>query len=329
MIILQGNNVKKAVEMNECILAMKDAFAYYSSHKEDIPIRSNINLKEHSGELLIMPSHVSSSDFEALTIKIVSIYPHNKKRGLPNIHGIVVVMEPNSGRIVALVEGAALTALRTGAASGVATDLLARKNSRSVAIIGAGVQAQTQLEAVCAVRTIETAWIYDINEDRIDRYIEDMAGKVTIPKNLQKAGSTQEAIQDADIICTATTSQKPVFNDADLKPGVHINAIGSFTPRMREIPLNTLLRSYIVVDSHEAALEESGEIIEAIRTGDLRPKDVSIEIGDIILGNQRVRESPDEITLFKSVGIPVQDAIAARLAVKNAHEHGLGQQVTW
>ena len=329
MIILQGNNVRKAIEMNECILAMKDAFAYYSTNRHMTPLRSKVQIEEHEGELLIMPSHIHSPKSEALTIKIVSIYPHNSERGLPNLHGVVVVMEPKSGRVLALVDGAVLTAIRTGAASGVATDLLARKNSRYGAIIGAGVQARTQLEAICTVRNMETIWIYDTNEGQIDQMIEEMSGKVAIPKDLRKTASPGEAVHNADIICTATTSRTPVFDDADLKPGVHINAIGSFTPKMKEVPIATLERSYIVVDSNEASLHEAGEIIEALDSGVVTPEKVEIEIGDIILGNQPGRQSPEQITVFKTVGIAVQDAMAARLAVDNAIKEGLGQLVTW
>jgi ornithine cyclodeaminase len=308
---------------------MKDAFAYYSTDRRMAPLRTNLQIQEHGGEVLIMPSHIHSPGREALTIKIASIFPHNKERGLPNIHGVVVVLEPVSGRVLALVEGAVLTAIRTGAASGVATDLLARKNSRYAAIIGAGVQARTQLEAICSVRSIETVWIYDLNEGRIDRMIEEMSGTTSIPHDLRKAASSSEAVQEADIICTATTSQAPVFQDADLKPGVHINAIGSFTPKMKEIPLETLDRAYIVVDSNEAILHEAGEIIEGVRSGVLPAAKIEVEIGEVVLGKRRERETEDEITVFKAVGIAVQDAMAARLAVENAIRDGLGQPVTW
>ncbi|HUV80215.1 MAG TPA: hypothetical protein VMW40_05260 [Candidatus Bathyarchaeia archaeon] len=219
--------------------------------------------------------------------------------------------------------------MRTGAASGAATDLLARPDSKVAAIFGAGVQARTQLEAVCAVRPIQTVWIYDLIPARVESFITEMAGKGPIPNDLRAATSPQQAVADADVICTATTSFTPVFTDADLKQGVHINGVGSYTPEMQEIPTETVSRALVVVDSRDAALAEAGDLIRPIQQGIISEVHIHAEIGEIVLGRKQGRMHSEQVTFFKTVGVAVQDAAAARIALQNAQALGLGQRVDW
>jgi ornithine cyclodeaminase len=227
------------------------------------------------------------------------------------------------------LEGGVLTAIRTGAASGAATDLLARPDCHTAAVFGAGVQGRTQLEAVCTVRAIHTAWVYDRDSDKAAALIADLAGRGRIPADLRRASSPQEAVAQADIVCTATTSTRPVFAYVDLKPGAHINAVGAYTPEMQEIPAECGERARVVVDSRSACLAEAGDLIQPMRAGIINADHIHAELGEIVLGRKEGRQSPEQVTLFKSVGVAVQDAAAAQLALRNAGQLGLGQQVEW
>jgi len=329
MLILNAKDVQQALPMGQCIQAMKSAYAALSAGRAEVPLRTRLSVPVHEAVSLFMPAYVLDEAGESLVVKVVSLFPHNVKRGLALIQAAVLVLEADTGRPICLLEGATLTAIRTGAASGAATDLLARPEARVAAIFGAGVQARTQLEAICSIRSIQTAWIYDTNRARAEALIGDMAGQSLIPADLRLADSPSQAVQDADVICAATTSTRPVFNDADLKPGVHINGVGSYTPEMQEIPAETVKRAQIVVDSRSASLAESGDLVRPILQGHITAKHIHAEIGEIVLGRKPGRSSPDQVTFFKTVGVAVQDAVAARVALENATKLGLGQRVEW
>ena len=329
MRILNAADVRRALPMSEAIEAMKGAFAALSDGKADVPGRIHLNVQKHDGVTLVMPALVDDSQGLALAVKVVSLFDHNASRGLARIQAAVLALEPDTGRLAAVVEGATLTAIRTGAASGAATDLLARADSHTVAIFGAGVQARTQLEAVCSIRSIRRAWVFDPEPESTRRLIADVAGQGPIPADVRAAVSPQEAVAQADIVCTASTSTTPVFRDADLKPGVHINAVGSFQPHVQEIPPETVVRSFLVVDSREAALEETGDLIQPIRAGLIGADHIRAELGELVLGRRTGRESAEQTTFFKAVGVAVQDAVAVRLALENAQRFGLGQVVAW
>jgi ornithine cyclodeaminase len=177
------------------------------------------------------------------------------------------------------------------------------------------------------VRSIRTAWIYDSDPQRASALVSQLAGNGSIPVDLRVASSPQEAVSQADVICTATTSLSPVFADADLKPGTHITAIGSYTPEMQEVPGESVQRARVVVDSRSAVLAESGDLIKPIAAGLFGEEHIHAELGEIVLGRKPGRQARDEITYFKSVGIAVQDVAAASLALENARKLGLGQQV--
>jgi ornithine cyclodeaminase len=258
---------------------------------------------------------------------VVSLFPKNPSRGLAFIQAAVIAFEADTGRPMALLEGSSLTAIRTGAGSGAAIDLLARPDSRIVAIFGAGAQGRTQLEAACAVRRIDKAWIFDPDPDKAKAFAKEMAGQGPIPQDLKPASTSQEAVAEADIICTATTSVTPVFEDKDLKPGAHISSIGSYTPEMVEVPAETIRRAKVIVDSRSACLEEAGDLIQPMRAGLFDESHIHAELGEIVLGRKPGRQSDDEITYFKSVGIAVQDAMAAQVALGNARRMNIGREV--
>jgi len=315
--------------MRAAIEAVKRGYAALSDGRAEVPIRAQLNIPPHRATGLFMPAYLQDEEGDGLAVKAVMVYPHNPDKGLPLIHAAVLVMDPESGRPLALLEGGTLTALRTGAASGAATDLLARPDCRVAAIFGAGVQARTQLEAICTVRSLESVWIFDIDAGKVSDFIEEMAGRGPIPTDLNPARSARQAVAEADIICTATTSTTPVFADVDLKPGVHINGVGSYTPQMCEIPADTVMQALLVVDARDAAMEEAGDIIQPIERGLMSLDHIHAEIGEIVLGRRKGRTSPHQVTFFKSVGVAVQDVMAARLALQMAAKLSLGRQVDW
>jgi len=329
MLILSAEEVRKALPMAEAIQAMKRAYAALSDGRAEVPLRARLSIPPHEALSLFMPAYVQDEQGEALAVKIVSLFPKNPSRGLALIQAMVLVLEAETGRPQALLEGGTLTAIRTGAASGAATDLLARQDSRVAAIFGAGVQGRTQLEAVCTVRPIERVWVYDPNPQRLQAFVAEMAGRGAIPHDVRQALSPRQAVAEADVICTATTSLSPVFDDGDLKPGVHINGIGSYTPQMQEIPPETVKRARVVVDSRSACLSEAGDLIQPLQKGWISAEHIHAELGEIVLGRKGGRQSADEITFFKSVGIAVQDAVAAQLALKNADKMGIGERIKW
>jgi len=329
MLILTADEVRQALPMRETIEAMKRAYASLSDGKADAPLRTRLAIPPHNGLALFMPAYVQTHETEALAVKIVSIHPENHRRGLPYIHAAVLVLEADSGRAAALLEGASLTAIRTGAGSGAAIDLLARADSKTVAIFGAGAQARTQLEAACAVRNIESVFIFDPKREAAEKFAAEMAGRGRVPKNTQAAASPAQAAKEADIICAATTATNPVFADADVKSGAHISAIGSYTPEMQEIPGETVARAKVVVDSRSATLAETGDLLTPMRAGLFDESHIHAELGEIALGRKPGRTSESEITYFKSVGVAVQDAMAAQLALVNAKKMGLGQTINF
>lgn len=327
MLILNAEEVRATLPMKETIEAMKNAYASLSDGKAEVPLRTRLSIPNHEALGIFMPAYVQTNETDALALKVVNIFPNNPARGLPYIQAAVFAFDATTGALSAVLEGSTLTAIRTGAGSGAAIDLLARKDSKVVAIFGAGVQGRTQLEAACAVRGIEKAWVFDSDPARAEAFVKEMAGKSTLPSDLRVASSSKEAVQNADIICTATTSTSPVFADSDLKPGVHISAIGAYTPEMVEVPAETVCRAKVFVDSRSAVLAEGGDLIQPIQKGLITEAHVLAELGEIVLGRKTGRQRDSDITFFKSVGVAVQDAMAAQLALKNAKEQGLGQTI--
>ena len=327
MLVLNDQEVRHALPMGEAIAAVKSAYRALSAGQAEVPLRLSLPVAPHQGVSLFMPAFVGGKD-EALTVKVVSVFPRNPDRGLPTIYAAVLVLEPNTGRPLALLEGGTLTALRTGAASGAATDALARADSRVLAVFGAGTQGRTQAEAVCTVRPIERVWVYDISRERAEAFAAEMAGFGPIPNDVRVAETPQQAVREADVICTATVATQPVFNDADLKPGVHINGIGAYTPEMAEVPPQTVARALVVVDSRTAALAEAGDLIQPIKTGIITPDHIHAELGEILLGRKVSRTNAEQVTFFKSVGVAVQDAMAAQTALRNAQAQGLGREIS-
>jgi ornithine cyclodeaminase len=321
--ILSAEDVRRALPMSRAIEAMRSAFGQLSANQADLPLRTR--LQTDKGLLLFMPTYLRQS--RELGFKLVSLWANNPAKGLPAVIALAMVINPDTGQPQALINGEALTAIRTGAAGGLAADLLARPNAGIVAVFGSGVQARTQLEAVCAVRQVSEVRIFGNMPPAVEQFAAEVTNWPNAP-HVIIAGSRRDAVAGADIIITATTSDKPVFDGRDLSPGAHVTGIGSYTPQMQEIDEETVRRaSKIVVDSLQACLTEAGDLIVALEKNIISKVDIHAELGQIVNGERPGRETYEEITFFKSVGVAVQDAAAANEVLRAAEAHGLGTLV--
>jgi ornithine cyclodeaminase/alanine dehydrogenase-like protein (mu-crystallin family) len=321
LLLLSAQDLRAALPMPAAIAATKAAFADLSTGRATVPLRTALPVPGVNGVSLFMPAYLPAGGLGA---KIVSVFPRNAERGQPIIHGLVVVLDPATGEPLALCDGAFLTAWRTGAASGAATDLLARPDAKTAAVIGAGVQARTQALAVDAARKLDTLRVYSPYPEQVKQFIAEM--QPLVGAALVAAPSSAEAVRDADIICTATTSTTPVFDGQLLKAGAHVNGIGSYTLQMQEVDAVTVTRARIFVDARASALAEAGDLVIPMQAGQTRAEDWT-ELGEVVAGLKPGRQSPDEITFFKSVGIAVQDVAAASAALGEAKRLGLGKEV--
>jgi len=316
--LLSASDLRAALPMPAAIAAMKSAFAELSTGQANVPLRIALPVPSVEGVSLFMPAYLPGSN--GLGAKIVSVFPRNPQLGKAMIYGLVVALDPWTGEPLALCDGTFLTAWRTGAGSGAATDLLARPDARVAALLGSGVQARTQLLAVCAARPIEEARIYSPNPANVAAFIAEMQPETTA--RLVAASSSAEAVRDADVICAATTSSSPVMDGTLLKPGAHVNGVGSFTLQMQEVDSTTVSRARLFVDSRASALAEAGDLV----IPQTRPEDWT-ELGEVVAGLKPGRQSSGEITFFKSVGVAVQDVAATGAALKEAQRLGLGRVV--
>jgi ornithine cyclodeaminase/alanine dehydrogenase-like protein (mu-crystallin family) len=322
--VFSAADVRAALPMDKAVEAMKGAFRELSTGEVTVPLRTHMVLPEHQADVLVMSCY--SPRLAQVGIKLLTLHPGNADRGLPFIQATVMVVDAETGTPQAVMSGAVLTSIRTGAASGAATDVLARPDVSHVAIFGSGIQATTQLEAVCTVRDIRSAAVFDMDHARARAFAQQMEKHLEI--EISAAASPSEALAGADVVCTATTSRTPVFDDADVEPGTHINAIGVYKTDEREIPGATVARARVVVDEVDAAWEEAGELVLARDEGLIETSHIHAELGDILAGKQSGRANDSEITLFKSVGIANQDLSAAHVVLARGTKLGLGSAVS-
>lgn len=303
------SEVDELLSMERAVELMRGAFIALSEGRAQVPVRTNLDLGD-GASALIMPVHVAGEDGTAgrVGLKQVTVCPGNPEQGLPTIQGLMLVSDAETGRPLALMDAERLTAIRTGATSGLATELLARPDATTVAIFGAGGQARTQLEGVCAVRPIRRAWVFAPLADQAERYAREMSVRLALKVSVADDPSR---LAEADIVCTATTSSEPVFDPAHLAPGTHINGVGSYRPDMAEIPPAVVARATVVVDHRPSCLAEAGDLRRVLETGVSADDLIHAELGEIAAARRPGRQSPEEITLFKSVGNAVQDLTAA------------------
>ncbi|MFC1726026.1 ornithine cyclodeaminase family protein [candidate division KSB1 bacterium] len=322
-LILNGDNVKTVLNMKDCMEIVEKAFVEQTNGTAVMPLRTNI--KPPDGLSLYMPAYLKNMG--ALAVKVVTAFKDNpKKFNIPTVLGKVLLQNDKTGDVICIMDGAYLTAVRTGAASGIATKYLARKDKDQTAgVFGAGVQAKMQLWAVSEARDISKAYVYDISNEAVDKFIREMSIKLEI--DIIKAVSPDMILEEADIICTATSSLTPVFNGKEVKGGTHINGIGSHTPNARELDTEIIVRSKLIGDSKEACFKEAGDIMIPLEEGEIDESFFHAELGEIITGKKDGRKTRSEITIFKSNGLAIQDAAAAKLIYEKAVEKGIGVNV--
>lgn len=304
--------------MAEAIAASREAFEALANGVIAAPPR--VHLAEGDRTTLLMGAGGGGAGRIA---KVVNVFPGNRDRGVPVTNGLVLVLDSETGVVRGMCCGATLTAIRTGAIAGLATDLLARTDAELGAVIGAGAQARTQLLAMVAVRKLREVRVYAPRPERVAAFIEEMAPQVVC--ELLAASSSCEAVADAEVVSLATSSSAPVVAGDDLAVGVHLNGVGSFRLDMCELDERAVARcNRIVVDLRESALNEAGELVAAAEAG-VTLSEQWLELSDLLSDPSRGRAHIDDITFFKSVGHAVQDLFAARCALANAEAQGFGQ----
>jgi ornithine cyclodeaminase/alanine dehydrogenase len=321
-LLLTRDNVMSVLDMTACMDAVEQAFAELARGTAVLPLR--INITPPDGLALYMPAYLK--EMGALACKVVTVYKKNPERfGIPTTIGKVLLQNPETGEVICVMDGGYLTAVRTGAASGVATKYMAREGGEMKAgIFGAGVQAKMQLWAVTVARKISSAVVFDVSSEAADKFVDEMGKKLGL--HIAKASSPEEVLA-TDIICTATSSPTPIFDGTKVGEGTHINGIGSHTPKARELDTETVRRSRLVGDSREACFKEAGDIMIPLGEGAISEDHFYAELGEVIVGEKAGRETDGEITLFKSNGLAIQDAATAKLVYDKAVASGTGTEV--
>ncbi|MCL4435103.1 MAG: ornithine cyclodeaminase family protein [Thaumarchaeota archaeon] len=323
VLILQGQEIQQILKMRDTVPAVEEAFRQLGEGQVQMPPRQLMLEPERGGWIAVMPAYIKKT--KALATKVVTVYPENPTVKLPTTMATIVLNDPDTGQLLAVMDGAYITAVRTGAVGGVAAKYLARSDAQTVGIFGAGIQARSQLEALCEVRHIKDALVYDLVPEAAEKYAEDMSIKLGI--KVSAAKTSKEAVTDRDIIVTASTAKTPVFKGSWLEPGTHITGVGAHMASTREIDTEAVKRSKVVVDLREAAEKECGELLIPLQEKEITLDIIYGELGEIVSGKKKGRVNPREITLFKSAGLAIQDAAAARLAYDKAVKAGVGVHV--
>ena len=324
MLLLSREDIKKVFSMREAIEADKKAFSLVVEGKCNAPLRTNIQAPKYDGCFLFMPAYVEEMDTASL--KVINIFPHNIDKGIPSSPAQVLLIDGKTGLVCAVLDGTYVTQLRTGAASGTAFDVLAKKECHTGALIGTGGQAASQLEAMLTARELKDVRVYDLNYERTVKFAEEMQKELAhYGAKITAAKSSDEAIDDADLIVTVTPSTKPVFDGNKVKKGATLSCVGAYQHHMQEMDPAILPRaSKIYFDSEEAVLSESGDILIPLEEGIITKEDFTGDIGQVIRGELKGRENDEEIIVFETVGVAAQDLVTAKAIYDKAVESGVG-----
>jgi ornithine cyclodeaminase len=322
-LVLGEQEVTRLLPMAECVELMADVLASLERGELHQPLRSVVRPPDAAGLMGLMPAHRSGAS-AAFGLKAVCVMPGNPARGLDAHQGVVILSDGETGEVRAVVNASAITAIRTAAVSGVATRLLAREDARELAVLGAGVQARSHLEAMAVVRDFERARVWS----RTPEHAEALAAEPgELPFPVEAAGSAAEALAEADVVCTTTSAPEPILRRAWLRDGAHVNAVGSSIPTTRELDTETMAAASLFVDRRESTLNEAGDFLFPQREGAFGPDHIRAELGELLVGSAAGRTSPEELTVFKSLGLAVEDLAAAEHVYRRAREEGAGQEV--
>jgi len=314
---IDGSAVKELLRMSNCIELMKHTLIELSEGRAKQVLRMVMPLGE-SSFLGLMPSAISSKQIAGA--KVISIFPQNSTRDLPSHQGVVLLFETETGELKAIVDGEEITAIRTSAVSAAATELLARNDSETLAVIGAGVQARYHLEAMLCVRDIKRVNVWDIDYNFASRYAKEMTEKHGLTVTVCK--SSTEAIKDADIICAVSAAAEPVVYGKDIKDGAHINAVGACRANVRELDTEAVIKGRMYADSMESLMNEAGDFLIPYREGLVSEDVITGELGRALSGKIDGRRNDSEITIFQSLGLGVYDIAAADFVLKASESNG-------
>jgi ornithine cyclodeaminase len=326
ILILDSHQIKELLPMTDCIELMSDALAALARDEVHQPLRTIIRPPNAKGLLGLMPAY-RGGEQGAFGLKAICVFPENPREGKDAHQGAVTLFSRETGELLALMNASQITAIRTAAVSAVATRLLARESAEQLAIIGAGVQARTHLAALAHVRRIKRARVVARTFDHAQSLVNEMQSQCSFP--IEAVEKNEEAVRDADLIVTATSSLEPVLNKDWISPGAHINAIGTHSPHSREIDTETMAAARIFVDRRESALNESGDYLLAAKEGAVTPESIVAEIGELLIGKESGRTSESEITLFKSLGLAIEDVACAEYLYRKAGAQDAGTWVSF
>ncbi len=326
MLILGRADVERLLDLDALIDALARVMADLSASRASVPNRVAATVEEHDGLLAAMPAHAPAAG--SLMAKLVTVYPRNAGSDLPTHQAVVVCFDPGTGRPVALLDGSAVTAARTAAGSALATRLLARPDARILALVGTGVQARAHARAVTRVRGFERVLVAGRDRSKAEALADELGPE--LEAEIRAVDTWEQACSQADVVCAATHSVEPVVRRRWLRPGTHVNSVG-FNPQGREVDDATVVDALVVVESRAAALAPfpsgANDLLEPIAAGLMTPDHVHAEIGEIVMGQAPGRTTPEQLTLYRSVGVAVQDAAAAALVLEAAADAGAGTEI--
>lgn len=323
LLVISGADVRRALPMSDCIEAVDRAMQTFSAGGADVPLRTIMELPGGRTFFGVMPGYLD--DPRGLGAKLITVYPDNPARGLSSHVGLVVLFDSQIGFPLAVMNATEVTAIRTAAASAVATRALAKKDAAHLAILGTGEQAVTHLEAISKVRTLLSVRVWGRSTEKAERFAKEECGRLSL--RVQVSKSAEEAVKDADIVCTVTASPEPVLNGAWLARGAHVNLVGASRLVAREADDEVVALSRFFVDSRTSARAEAGELKHAIEAGRVSENHILGEIGEVLSGKVAGRAGNQDITVYKSLGVAAQDLAAAHVIYNRAVRDGIGTRV--
>lgn len=323
ILVINQEQVAQLLPMQECIGVMRAALKTLALGDAVLPLRLVMRLPDQRSAFAVMPSYLGSP--KGIAAKVISVFPANEGTAFDSHQGAVLLFEAEHGSLVAVIDATAITAIRTAAVSGVATDLLARKDAGDLAILGSGTQARTHLDAMHAVRKLRRVRVWSPNVERLKGFITWASSRIGM--DVEPGTSARDAVEGADIVCTATSSREPVLAGRWLAPGAHVNAVGSSVRTARELDSDAVTRARLYVDRRESTLAEAGDFLVPKAEGRFGDEHIRGEIGDLLLDRVDGRASASDITLFKSLGIAIEDLAAAHHIHQKAMKLGIGTTV--
>ena len=323
MLVLSSADVRALLPMRDCMDAMAAALVALSRGRAALPLRTVMRVPDSSNFFAVMPGFVG--DPNALGAKVITVFPGNDATDFDSHQGAVLLFDTDNGCLLSVMDASTITAIRTAAVSGVATRALAREDAADLAILGAGVQAMTHLEAMLAARTVTRVRVWSRSRERLVPFTEAAAAKFGV--DVTPVATAREAVNGADIVCTTTASREPVLHGAWLSPGTHVNAVGASVSSARELDSAAVAQARLFVDRRESALAEAGDFLVPRAEGLIDDSHIVAELGEVLSGAAQGRRNAEEITLFKSLGLAIEDVAAARLLYTRAEALGAGVTV--